>query len=61
MGRKIEFRDNDKELIAEIEKYQKENNIKYFIEAVRQLCRNGLNQNVNVRINFKTITKKENL
>ena len=27
----ITFRDSDKELIAEIVKYQKDNNIKYFI------------------------------
>ena len=54
MGKKIEFRDNDKELISKIEKYQKENNIKHFVEAVRQLCRNGLNQDINVKINLNT-------
>ena len=46
----ITFRDSDKELIAEIVKYQKDNNIKYFIEAIRQLCRIGLSQSVNLRI-----------
>ena len=54
MGKKIEFRDSDKELIAEIESYQKENDIKYFVEAVRRLCRNGLGQNIQVKINLKT-------
>ena len=52
MGKKIEFRENDKELIAEIEKFREENNIKYFVEAIRQLCRSALNQNVTVKIDL---------
>lgn len=57
MGKKIEFRDNDKELLEEIEKYRQENKIKSFIEAVRQLCRGGLNKNVNVKIELNSDKK----
>ena len=52
MEKQITFRDHDKELIEKILDYQNEHNIKYFVEAVRQLCRQGLAQNVNVKINI---------
>ena len=50
MGKKIEFRDTDKDLIEAIKSYQEENHIKHFVEAVRQLCRSGLDQNVQIKI-----------
>ena len=50
MKKQVAFNDNDFELVQKIIKYQKENNIKSFIEAVRQLCNNGLNQSVSVKI-----------
>ena len=53
MEKQIVFRNNDKELVEQIIAYQKEHEIKYFIEAVRQLCRQGLSQSVNVKINLK--------
>lgn len=42
MGKQISFTDNDEELIKEIKKFQKAQDIKYFVEAVRILCKNGL-------------------
>lgn len=53
MEKQITFRDTDKDLIQEILKYQKEHEIKYFVEAVRHLCRQGLTQSVNVKIDIK--------
>lgn len=40
--KEVTFTDNDKELIARIEKYRKEKNLKSFVGAVRQLCTNAL-------------------
>ena len=53
MEKQITFRDKDKELIDQITAYQNDHEIKYFVEAVRQLCRQALSQSVNVRINLK--------
>ncbi|MBQ8849225.1 MAG: hypothetical protein IJ011_02695 [Clostridia bacterium] len=52
MEKQITFRDADKDLIQEILHFQKEHEIKYFVETVRQLCRQGLKQNVNVKIDI---------
>ena len=53
MGKQIAFTNQDKDLIEKIQVYQKEQNIKSFVEAVRQLCRSGLSKNVNVKINVE--------
>lgn len=53
MAKQISFGEKDNKLIKRIEEYQKENDIKYFIEAVRQLCQCGLDGNVNVKINLR--------
>lgn len=53
MDKHLVFKEIDKELVKQITAYQKENEIKSFIEAVRQLCRFGLTQSVNVKINLK--------
>lgn len=53
MPKQIAFNDNDKELIEKIILYQKEKNIKHFVEAVRQLCHAGLSKSVNVQIDVK--------
>ena len=53
MEKQITFRDKDKELIEQITAYQNDHEIKYFVEAVRQLCRQGLSQSINVKINLK--------
>lgn len=42
MSKQISFIDKDKELIAQIERFQKEQGLPSFIEAVRCLCKNGL-------------------
>ena len=52
MKKQIVFNEKDKELIGKIKKYQEENDIKFFIDAVRQLCRNGLSHSVNVKIDL---------
>ena len=52
MKKQIVFNDHDKELIEKIQIYQKEHNIKSFVETVRQLCRAGLSQSVNVKIDL---------
>ena len=53
MKKQVTFNDNDLELVQKIIDYQKEHNIKSFTETIRQLCRNGLDQSVNVKINIK--------
>ena len=52
MEKQITFRDTDKDLIQKILLYQKEHEIKYFVETVRQLCRQALKQSVNVKIDI---------
>ena len=52
MKKQVTFIDNDLELVQKIIDYQKENNIKSFTETVRQLCRKGLSQSVNVKIDL---------
>ena len=42
MTRGISFTDNDKELIEEIRKFQKAQNLPHFVEAVRVLWKSGL-------------------
>lgn len=42
MAKSISFTDNDKELIEEIRKFQKAQNLPHFVEAVRVLCKSGL-------------------
>ena len=47
MVRKIvQFIDSDEELIAAIEKYQKDNGLPHFVTAVRKLC-------INIKKDFK--------
>lgn len=53
MKKQVLFNDRDQELISQIETYQKDNEIKSFVEAVRQLCRAGLSQSVSVTIDLK--------
>lgn len=53
MEKQIKFNDHDKELILKINQYQKEHEIKSFIETVRQLCRIGLNKSVNLKIEIE--------
>ena len=57
MKKQVLFNDRDQELISRIETYQKDNEIKSFVEAVRQLCRAGLSQSVSVTIDLKQKTK----
>lgn len=45
MGRNITFGERDEKLIKKIEAYQKEKGIRYFVEAVRQLCEKALKFN----------------
>ena len=45
MGRSITFSERDEELIKKIEAYQREKDIHYFVEAVRQLCEKALKFN----------------
>ena len=45
MSKRLTFTDNDKELIEEIQLFQKEQKLPSFIEAVRRLCENGLSMN----------------
>ena len=52
MKKQLVFNEHDKALIKKIEIYQKENNIKSFVETVRQLCRAGLSLNVSVKIDL---------
>ena len=52
MKKQITFQEHDAELIEKILAYRKENEIKSFVEAVRQLCRAGLSQSVNVKIDL---------
>ncbi len=40
MAQHITFTDNDEELIGQIKEFQKTQNIRYFTEAVRILCKN---------------------
>jgi len=53
MKKQVTFNDCDKELIEKIITYQKENDIKSFIESVRRLCRFGLSQSVSVKIDLQ--------
>lgn len=52
MAQRITFTDSDEELIAQIKAFQKAHNIRYFVEAVRILCKNGLHMSDIVK-NFK--------
>ena len=52
MGKQITFNEHDKELILKIAQYQKEHEIKSFVETVRQLCRIGLSKSVNLKIDL---------
>ena len=45
MSKKVTFGERDLELIQKIETYQKEQNLPSFIEAVRILCKKGLQVN----------------
>lgn len=45
MSRSVTFGERDKELIKKIEAYQREKDIHYFVEAVRQLCEKALKFN----------------
>ena len=49
MSKSVSFNDKDEELIKRIEKYQQENNIRHFIDAIRDLC--------DVALTFKEISK----
>lgn len=42
MSKNVSFTDNDKELVKQIQAFQKSQNLPSFIEAVRRLCKNGL-------------------
>lgn len=42
MPKQVTFAEKDLELIKRIETYQKEHGLPSFIEAVRILCKNGL-------------------
>lgn len=53
MKKQVTFNDGDTELIEKIIIYQKENDIKSFIESVRQLCRLGLSQSVSLKIDLQ--------
>lgn len=45
MSKQIAFVARDTDLIRQIEEYQQENKLLYFVEAVRQLCEKGLKFN----------------
>lgn len=40
--KQVTFTDNDKELVNQIEEFQKAKNLRHFVEAVRVLCKEGL-------------------
>ena len=42
MCKKISFTDNDKELVKQIQAFQKSQGLSSFVAAVRKLCENGL-------------------
>lgn len=42
MPKQVCFIDSDKELLKEIETFQKVQELPSFIEAIRRLCKNGL-------------------
>ncbi len=52
MEKHLVFSEKDIDLVQEIISYQKENNLRTFIDAVRQLCSCGLAKNINVKINM---------
>ena len=60
MKKQITFNDNDEMLVNLIAQYQKENEIPYFVEAVRQLCKRGLAQSINLKIDFDKQILPEN-
>ena len=49
MAKSVSFNDKDKELIKRIEKYQQDNNIRHFVDAIRDLC--------DIALTFKKISK----
>lgn len=51
--KQIAFGKKDEELVTKILTYQKEKGLPSFIEAVRQLCNDALDCNVNVKIKLK--------
>lgn len=51
--KRITFCKKDEELIKRIVVYQKDKCLPSFIEAVRQLCNDALDCNVNVKIKLK--------
>lgn len=51
--KQIAFCKKDETLINKITTYQKEKGLPSFIEAVRQLCKDALDCNVNVKIKLK--------
>ena len=51
--KQIAFCKKDEELVRKILTYQKERGLPSFIEAVRQLCNDALDCNVNVKIKLK--------
>ena len=53
MGKQICFGKCDEELVHKILLYQEKQNIKTFTEAVRQLCKSGLEKSVNLKINLQ--------
>ena len=42
MEKIVKFTDQDEDLIAKIQEYQKEHGLPYFITAVRKLCKDAL-------------------
>lgn len=45
MPRQVSFRPKDSELVKKIEEFQKIQELPSFIEAIRILCKNGLQAN----------------
>lgn len=52
MNKTVTFTGGDEQLIKDIIAYQKEHNLKHFVDAVRHLCQSGLKKNINVNINL---------
>jgi len=53
MKKQIAFCKKDEELIKKIVAFQEEKRITFFIDAVRLLCNEALDCNVNVQISLK--------
>ena len=53
MTKRVTFGEKDLELVKKIEEFQKKQELPYFIEAVRILCKKGLDTNEFIKNQIK--------